>query len=228
MPTINKAPGQIKEKNKRWPFHSPFERQQTFIDWSAAGMDGRRERFVHELFEAQVEESPETIALAREDQSLSYGELNAQANRLARQLRELGVGPDARVGICVGRSFEMVIAALATLKASGAYVPLDPSYPSGRLAYMIEDSAPMVLLINEEGRTALEWRSYHVPILDLDRDAAQWAAKSRENLDRAEIALEGRNLAYIIYTSGSTGLSPGSSLFHRARRPRSTILLLQF
>ena len=96
-----------------------------------------REKCVHELFEAQVERTPDAVALVDEEQSLTYGELNARANRLAHYLRELGVRPDARVAICMERSVEMVVALLATLKAGGAYVPLDPGYPLERLAYML-------------------------------------------------------------------------------------------
>ena len=102
---------------------------------------------MHELFEEQVRRSPEATAVVFEEEELSYGELNARANRLAHYLRELGVKPDERVAIWVERSFEMIVGLLAILKAGGGYVPLDPSYPEERLKYMLADSAPVVLLM---------------------------------------------------------------------------------
>ncbi len=109
-------------------------------------------RCIHELFEEQVERTPTAIAVQYEDQTLSYGELNARANQLARHLREHGVGPDSRVGLCVERSLQMVVGLLAILKAGGAYVPLDPSYPAQRLKYLLSDSAPVLLLTDEKRR----------------------------------------------------------------------------
>src|SRR5215813_9757664 len=122
-----------------------------------------QEKCIHELFEAQAEKNPGAIALEYENYRLSYRELNQQANRLAYHLRDLGVGPDARVAICVERGIEMVVALLATLKAGGAFVPLDPAYPPERLAYMLEDSAPVVLLTHETAKTALIRHSQTVP-----------------------------------------------------------------
>src|SRR5207247_4070276 len=104
---------------------------------------------VHQLFEEQVQRTPEAVAVVYEDEQLTYGELNAKANQLAHKLRELDVGPEVLVGICVERSLEMVVGLLGILKAGGAYVPLDPSYPKERLAYMLGDAAPKVLLTQE-------------------------------------------------------------------------------
>ncbi|WP_340613220.1 AMP-binding protein, partial [Xenorhabdus thailandensis] len=101
---------------------------------------------VHQLFEQQVEKTPEATALVYEEQTLSYAELNARANRLAHQLMTLGVVPDQRVAICMARSPAIVVALLAVLKAGGAYVPLDPAYPGERLAYILNDTAPSVVL----------------------------------------------------------------------------------
>ena len=97
-----------------------------------------REQLVHELFEEQVEKTPDAVAVVYEDATLSYGELNRRANQLAHYLRELGVGPDQRVAICMERSLEMVVGLLGVLKAGGAYVPLDPAYPVERLRYMVD------------------------------------------------------------------------------------------
>ncbi|MET0396001.1 MAG: amino acid adenylation domain-containing protein, partial [Longimicrobiaceae bacterium] len=146
-----------------------------------------------------------------EDRRLTYGELNRRANRLAHHLRELGVGPDARVGICVERRFELVVAVFGVLKAGGAYLPLDPGYPQERLLDMVQDSAPVVLLTQEAlaGRLA----GLDVPLLALDEDAAWWEGQPATDPERA--ALTPENLTYVIYTSGSTGRPKGVEMTHR-------------
>src|SRR5262245_33950713 len=193
----------------------PIERRQILVEWNATEVKYPKEQCIHDWCEAHAEKAPDSIALIQEDQNLTYGELNASANRLAAHLRELGVGTEARVEICGERRVALVMAMLATLKAGGAYVPLDPAYPHERLAYMLEDSAPVVLLIHDASRSALTGHSPAIPILNLDRDAPLWAAQSEHNPDRAEIGLDARNLAYIIYTSGSTGLPKGVMVEHR-------------
>jgi amino acid adenylation domain-containing protein len=164
---------------------------------------------IHQLFEAQVERTPDAVAVAFEDTHLTYAELDGRANQLAHYLRERGVGPDARVAICVERGLEMMVALLAVLKAGGAYVPLDSSYPEDRLRYMLEDSAPVVLLT--QGSLAGLFADANVPVVDLF--AAEWS-------DRPETKLEGavtpENLAYVIYTSGSTGMPKGVMVEHRS------------
>src|SRR6185295_2070203 len=115
-------------------------------EWNATRAEYPREKLAHELFEEQVEKTPDAVAVVFEDAMLSYGELNRRANQLAHYLRELGVGPDQRVAICAQRGLEMIVGLLGVLKAGGAYVPLDPNYPAERLRYMVEDSAPLVLL----------------------------------------------------------------------------------
>src|SRR5262249_3077501 len=115
------------------------ERRQLLVEWNATERPYRQDRCIHQLFEEQGERTPDATALAHEEQSLSYAQLNSRANRLAHYLQELGVGPDARVAICAQRGIEMVVGALATLKAGGAYVPLDPAYPPERLAYTLQD-----------------------------------------------------------------------------------------
>jgi amino acid adenylation domain-containing protein/non-ribosomal peptide synthase protein (TIGR01720 family) len=190
------------------------ERRQLLEEWNETEADYPKERCVHELFEEQVQRSPEAAALSYEDVQMSYAELNARANRLAAHLRGLGVGPDARVAICMERSVEMVVALLAVLKAGGAYVPLDPSYPPERLAYMLEDSAPAVLLTHNAALAAPVEYSPELLILNLDSDERQWADQSELNLDRAGIGLDARSLAYILYTSGSTGKPKGVAISH--------------
>jgi non-ribosomal peptide synthetase component F len=116
---------------------SEGEREQVLYGWNETKAEFPSEKCVHELFEEQVRRSPQATAIVFEKEELSYGELNARANRLAHYLRELGVRPDERVAICVERGFEMIVGLLAILKAGGAYVPLDPAYPEERLQYML-------------------------------------------------------------------------------------------
>jgi len=169
------------------------------------------ESYIHERFEAQVERTPEAVAVVYEDRELTYGELNGRANRLAHHLRSLGVGPDVRVGICVERSPELVVAVLGVLKAGGAYLPLDPGYPRERLLDMVRDSAPVVMLTQEAlaGRLA----GLDLPLLALDRDAAWWGHQPDTDPERA--ALTPEHLTYVIYTSGSTGRPKGVEMTHR-------------
>jgi amino acid adenylation domain-containing protein len=167
--------------------------------------------YIHERFEAQAERTPDAVAVVFEDRQWTYGELNARANQLAHRLRGLGVGPDVRVGICVERGFELLVAVFGVLKAGGAYLPLDPGYPQERLLDMVQDSAPVALLTQEAlaGRlTGLD-----VPLLALDEDAAWWERQPDTNPERA--ALTPENLTYVIYTSGSTGRPKGVEMIHR-------------
>ncbi|TNH41880.1 non-ribosomal peptide synthetase [Photorhabdus luminescens] len=164
----------------------------------------------HHLFEQQVAKNPEATALVYEEQTLSYAELNAHANRLAHQLIELGVEPDQRVAICVARSPSRVAALLAVLKAGGAYVPLDPSYPGDRLAYMLTDAAPSVVLADNVGRTALgEQALAALTVLD------PTILPDQPDNNPYIPALTSRHLAYVIYTSGSTGTPKGVMVEHR-------------
>ncbi|WP_038192881.1 AMP-binding protein, partial [Xenorhabdus bovienii] len=171
---------------------------------------------IHELFERQVEKTPDAVAVRFGEQSLSYAELNRRANRLARFLRDdLHVGPDTLVGVCVERSMEMVVALLAVLKAGGAYVPLDPHYPAERLDYMLHDAAPRALLshgaVPAVVRTLLDQyaMSTNVSVIDLEADVSQWSGQNSDDLHPADNGLTSSHLAYVIYTSGSTGRPKG-------------------
>nr|WP_223514287.1 non-ribosomal peptide synthetase [Pseudomonas sp. GL-B-19] len=163
---------------------------------------------LHRLFEAQAAQRPNAIALVYEGEQLSYAALNAQANRLARKLREQGVGPEVRVGIATERAMPLVVGLLAILKAGGAYVPLDPQYPAERLSYMIEDSGITLLLTQQHLIDGLPARD-GVQMLSLE--SLQLDAFSDENLPMLATP---DNLAYVIYTSGSTGRPKGALLSH--------------
>ena len=193
---------------------SPAERHQILVEWNATERQNRADVCVHELFEEQVERTPNAAAVVHEQTQLSYAEVNRRANRLAHRLRALGVGPDARVALCLERSVEMVVSMLAVLKAGGAYVPLDPSHPLERLAYMVEDSAPSVVLTH--GLVARSVQAVldraGAPIIAVDRSEL-WSDASAENPARGE--LTPAHLAYMIYTSGSTGRPKGVMVQHR-------------
>ena len=168
------------------------------------------DKCVHQLFEAQVEESPDATAVLFQDERLTYGELNARANQLAHALIGLGVVPDAPVAIALERSLEMIVALLAVLKAGGAYVPLDLEYPTTRLVFMLEDSGARILITQESLSHRLPRIVEH--IICYDTDAAAIARQPESNPNQL-VAPE--NLAYIIYTSGSTGKPKGVAIEHR-------------
>src|SRR5260370_2625979 len=128
------------------PMLPAAERHQLLYEWNATEVAYPKDKCIHELFEEQVAKSPDATAVVFEEASLSYAELNRRANQLGHHLQQLGVKPDVRLGICVERGLEMVVGLLAILKAGAAYVPLDPAYPVERLRFMLEDSAPAVLL----------------------------------------------------------------------------------
>jgi non-ribosomal peptide synthetase component F len=172
---------------------------------------------LHEMFEAQVETAARIGGGDVWRQPLSYRELNEQANQLAHYLRAQGIGPDTLVGLSVERSLEMVVGMMGILKAGGAYVPLDPSYPPERLKYLIEDSAPAMLLT----QAAIEERLLsNLKRLRLDADHELLANYPTHNLSTAAIGLTSEHLAYVIYTSGSTGQPKGAMLHHRGVRNR--------
>ncbi|MCA8172664.1 amino acid adenylation domain-containing protein, partial [Burkholderia gladioli] len=184
--------------------------------WNATGADYPRHRCVHELVEAQAGQMPETIAVVAGDEQLSYGELNARANRLARYLVKLGVGPDISVAVCVERSVAMVVALLAVFKAGGAYLSIDPAYSSARLAHILDDAAPPVMLVDTVGREALgEARLAKHVMVDLSAVLAPWDELASDNLPPRSLGLDSSHLAYVIYTSGSTGTPKGVMVEHR-------------
>ena len=186
------------------------ERQQVLVEWNDTRLDYGERLCAHQLFERQAEYRPDAVAVVSEAGQLSYDMLNAQANRLARYLMELGVEAETPVAVCMERSPEMVIALLATLKSGGAYVPLDPNYPAERLVYMLENAQAAALLTQSHLRGRLP--SVWAQCLELDRD---WEMVSSYPETNPGVELSDANMAYLIYTSGSTGRPKGVVAIHR-------------
>jgi amino acid adenylation domain-containing protein len=197
------------------PLLGEVERRRVLEEWNATRVEYPADRCVHELIEAQAAQAPEAIAVSQGDRHLTYAELNEKANQLAHYLCELGVGPDKIVAICLERSLDMVVAQLAVLKAGGAYQPLDPVYPAERLAFMLEDSAPVALLTKSRAKAALPSRTGGAIVIDLEADASLFGRKPVGNPDRKRLGLNLNHLAHVIYTSGSTGRPKGVLAEHR-------------
>ncbi|MEH1775235.1 amino acid adenylation domain-containing protein [Nostoc sp.] len=193
------------------PLLTADELHQQLVEWNNTQVEYPQQQCIHQLFEAQVERTPDAVAVVFEDKQLTYYELNARANQLAHYLKKLGVEPEVLVGICVERSLDMVIGLLAILKAGGAYVPLDPSYPLERLAYMLEDSQPKVLLTQQQLVESLP--DHKIKVICIDR---YWKLIADENTQNPVCNITCDNLAYVIYTSGSTGKPKGAMLPHHA------------
>jgi amino acid adenylation domain-containing protein/non-ribosomal peptide synthase protein (TIGR01720 family) len=190
------------------PLLTAAERRQ-WLSWNDTAVVGPPATCMQRLFEAQVERTPDAVAVEFAGRTLRYAELNARANRLAQHLRAFGVGPDVVVGLCVERSLEMMLGLIAILKAGGAYLPLDPGYPPARLAFLLEDARVGILLTQEKCIGKLPAHRAQAICLDtLDESLAQC---SDENPNSAVTAL---NLAYVIYTSGSTGVPKGTMITH--------------
>jgi amino acid adenylation domain-containing protein len=188
------------------------ERALVVGEWNDTRAQYPAEACVHEQFERRAAMNPGAVAVVRGERKLTYGELNAAANRIAHHLRGLGVGPDSRVAISIERGPEMVLGMLAVLKAGGAYVPLDPAYPADRLRHMLADSAPAAVLTQRtlEDRFA----GATVPVLTLDAADPAWAGEPETNVAGTGVAPD--HLVYVIYTSGSTGRPKGVMNTHRA------------
>ena len=196
------------------PLLSPAQRHQLLVEWNDTQVDYPHDLCIHELFAEQVERNPDAVAVAFEEQQLTYDELNCRANQLAHCLRSLGVGADVLVGICVERSLLMIVGLLGILKAGGAYVPLDPDYPQERLSFMLADTQIKVLLTQQNLVEKLQ--KHQVKLVCLDTDSPVIAQCSQDNAIAPPIAdVQATNLAYVIYTSGSTGQPKGVEVVHR-------------
>jgi amino acid adenylation domain-containing protein len=193
------------------PLLTPAEKDQLLNEWNRTEIDYASPPVTHELFEAQVDCTPNNIAVVFEGQQLTYAELDARANQIAWYLRTMGVGPDVPVGIMMERSIEMVVGMLGILKAGGAYVPLDPVYPVERLSFMLQDGQARVLVTQTSLSDRLSMPDIHVVCLDRDHDVI-----ATQSAERQVTGVVGDNLAYVIYTSGSTGKPKGIGLGHAA------------
>jgi len=191
------------------PMLTEVEQQQLLFEWNNTQADYPLDKCIHQLFEEQVERTPDNIAVVFEDQQLNYRELNARANQLAHYLQNLGVGPDVLVGICVERSLEMMVGLLGILKAGGGYLPIDPEYPTERLLYILQDAQVRVLLTQKHLIAGLPKHQSELVCLDTD-----WSFITQAQESNPGCEVQPENLAYAIYTSGSTGEPKGVMIQH--------------
>lgn len=196
------------------PLLPEAEREQVVRSFNATQAVYPREKLIHQLFEDQAARTPAAIAVEHEGASLTYSELNSQANQLARYLRSRGVGPDRPVAVCFERGLDMVVGLLGSLKAGGAYLPLDPNYPTERLQQMVEDASPPVLLTQLSLKEKLPPTAAEVIALDAVRE--EIAGEIDTNLSPLEVGVRSDHLVYVIYTSGSTGRPKGTAMAHRS------------
>jgi amino acid adenylation domain-containing protein len=194
------------------------ERRQVLEEWNRTDaeypVDSPTGACIHALVAARAKRTPEALAVVCGEDALTYRELDARANRLARRLVGLGAGPEVRVGICLERSAGMVVAMLAVLKAGAAYLPLDPAYPADRLAYMLADSGARILVTGGGAEAALAGEEVGgLAVVDLDADADVIAGEPETP---PVSGARPQNLAYVIYTSGSTGTPKGVEVTHGA------------
>ncbi|MBD2510596.1 non-ribosomal peptide synthase/polyketide synthase [Nostoc muscorum FACHB-395] len=201
------------------PMLTESEQQQLLVDWNDTQSNYPQDKSIHQLFEEQVELTPDAVAVVYENQHLTYRELNSRANQLAHYLKSLGVKADALVGICVERSLEMVVGLLGILKAGGAYVPLNPEYPQERLTFMLEDTQLSVILTQEKlvnklgERLRRGFAERNASVICLD---SNWDIINQQTQNNPTTSVTADNLAYVMYTSGSTGQPKGVSIIHRS------------
>lgn len=203
----------ISPENRLWefPLFQPNEKHRILVEWNPTPAPRVPPSCIHEVFEHQVSQTPSTIALVAEHTGVTYEELNKRANQVAHSLRLAGIAPDQPVGICIGRSIEMVVAILAVLKAGGAYVPLDADSPKARLAVILQDLRPSLILTTRYLTKVLPEGPYRLMVLN----------ESQNEIDRQPVtnlmpSAGPQNLAYVIYTSGSTGRPKGVQIEHHA------------
>jgi amino acid adenylation domain-containing protein/non-ribosomal peptide synthase protein (TIGR01720 family) len=200
----------VEQNLSRVSMLSEVEEQTTLVEWNDTRTEYPADMCFHHLVEQQVLRAPNALAVSYEQERLTYADLNTKANQLAHHLRRLNVGPEVRVGICLGHSPALVVARLAVLKAGGAYTSLDPQHPPARLAFVVEDAQVPVLLTEERFLERLA--QVNATIVCLDRDSA---LISQESKDNPGVPMNVQNLAYVYYTSGSTGKPKGVAIDHR-------------
>ncbi len=190
---------------------SETERRQLLYEWNDTTAAGRDASSIQEMFERQVEQTPDSVALVSDGRELTYRELNERANQLAHYLRERGVGPDTMVAMCLHRSAQLIVALMGILKAGGAYVPLDPGYPEGRLELMMADSGAPLLITEKSLANKVAAPTDSIICIDEIGDEL-----SQRSLANPEPITQPEDLAYVIYTSGSTGKPKGVLVPHRS------------
>ncbi|MCZ8118403.1 MAG: amino acid adenylation domain-containing protein [Microcystis sp. LE18-22.4A] len=193
------------------PLLTKSETNQLLFDWNQTKIDYKNDLCLHQLFEQQVKQNPQAIAVKLENEFFTYQELNNRANQLAHYLQSLGVKADSLVGIFVERSLDMIIGILGILKAGGAYVPLDINYPKERITYILEDTQLSILLTQSQLLEQLP--AFQGTTICLDQD---WSTIAKQSTVSPLVEVEQHNLAYIIYTSGSTGQPKGVMIGHRS------------
>ena len=191
------------------PILTPGEKQKLLVEFNHRGTSFAAEQCIHELVEAQAARTPDNIALVFENHRITYRELNQRSNQLAHFLQKNGVGPETLVGMCMDRSLEMVVGIIAILKAGGAYLPFDIAYPPERLAFMIDDAKPAIVLTQEKLIEQLPMHGARTVCVDKD-----WPKIAQENQENPKSGARPANLAYVIYTSGSTGKPKGCLVTH--------------
>ena len=198
---------------------SQGEYQQIAIDWNQTAVFYPKDKTIHQLFEQQVIKTPDNIAVIFEENQLTYAELNAKANQLARYLQsQTAIKPDTLIALCLDRSLEMIIGVLGVMKAGGAYVPIDPEYPAERIQYILEDTQTRLVLTQSHLQENLEFtssktaeESNDVNIIILDADCYQ-----EEETNNLPVSNKSTDLAYVIYTSGTTGRPKGVMISHKS------------
>lgn len=202
---------QPQQRISELPLLTAAEQHQLRVEWNATQADYPLDQCVHELFEAQLQRTPDAVAVVYCNQQLTYRQLNSRANQLAHYLQSVGVKADSPIGLCVERSLEMVVGLLGILKAGGAYVPLDPNYPQERLSDMLQDAAVSVLLTQQQLMESLPSHEANVVCLD-----SQWQVISTQSQENPVSEVSATHLAYVIYTSGSTGKPKGIAMQHHS------------
>jgi len=192
------------------PLLTNRERDRLLVAWNDSPVDHPKDKCIHQLFSEQAEKTPDAVAVVFEDRQLTYRDLNCRANQLGHYLQKIGVNPDVMVGLFSNRSLEMVVGFLAILKAGGVYVPIDPTYPTDRIAYMLEDSGVSVLLNQNHLQASLP--EYRGLVIELDSD---WEVMATESEANPVCDVTSQDLAYVIYTSGSTGKPKGVLVPHQ-------------